>query len=140
MKAHFTIFATTALLFATAWTSPGYNNEPADVATVSVTKIQDAGFSFLRAHRQGKNILASWGLTSGDGIIGFQVQKTYEDPTDPYAYWEDVSALPCSGNRSYNATDNNVYPGYSNYRVVALKADGSSFVSGIATVRVVSRH
>ena len=139
MKANFSIIASTALFFATASTSPGYvNNEPGDVSTVSVTKIQDAGFSFFRTHRQGKGITASWGLTSGEGIVGFQVQKTYEDPSDPYAYWEDVMAVPCNGSRSYKCTDNNVYPGYSNYRVVALKADGSSVVSGIATVRIVS--
>lgn len=140
MKTNFSIFASTAFFFATAWTSPGYmNNEPVAGAKVSVAKVQDAGFSFFRTHRQGKGITASWGVTSGAGIVGFQLQKTYEDPTDPYAFWEDVMAIPCNGSRSYKGTDNNVYPGYSNYRVVALKADGSSVVSGIATVRIVSR-
>lgn len=139
MKANFSIIASTALFFATAWTSPGYlKTEAADVATVSVAKVQDPVFSFFRTHRQGKGITASWGLTSCEGIVGFQVQKTYEDPADPYAYWEDVMTIPCNGSRSYKCTDNNVYPGYSNYRVVALKADGSSVISGIATVRIVS--
>jgi hypothetical protein len=140
MKAHFSIVVSTALLLATAWTSPGHlNNEPAAIAKVADTKVLDAGFSFFRTHRQGKSVVASWGLTSGEGIVGFQVQKTYEDPTDPYAYWEDVSVLPYSGSRSYKCTDNNVYPGYSNYRVVGQRADGSSIVSGIATLRIVSR-
>ncbi len=140
MKAQFSIFGFSALLFATAWTSPGpVNNGPVDTNTVAVSKVQSAGISFFRTHRQGKGITATWGLTSSEGVVGFQVQKTYEDPTDPYAFWEDVTAVPCNGSRSYKHTDNNVYPGNSNYRVVVLKADGSSEASEISTVRIMSR-
>ena len=140
MKTNFSIFASTALLFATAWTSPDFmNNEPVAGTMVSVAKVQDASFSFFRTHRQGKGITASWGVTSGAGIVGFQLQKTYEDPTDPYAFWEDVSSAPCNGSRSYKCTDNNVFPGFINYRVSALLSDGSTIGSGISTVHIVSR-
>ena len=140
MKTNFSIFASTALLFAAAWTSPGYfKNEPADVAEVSVTKIQSAGFSFFRTHRQGKGITASWGANSSAGVVSFSLQKTYEDPSDPYAVWEEVSSTPCNGSRSYKCTDNNVFPGFISFRVTALMSDGSTIESPISTVHIVSR-
>lgn len=137
MKAHFSVLAFTTFMFATAWTSPGY---PLKEATeVKEAKVAEGDFTFFRTHRQGRGITASWGVSSGAGIVGFQLQKTYEDPTDPYAIWEDISSVPCNGSRSYKSTDESVFPGNINYRVVALKADGSSSASGLSAVRIVSR-
>lgn len=139
MKAQFSFFASTALLFAMAWTSPGFpTNGSDDKKPVAIKEKQSGDFSFFRTHRQGKGVTASWGVTSGAGVVGFQVQKTYEDPTDPYAVWEDVSSVPCNGSRSYKATDNSVFPGSISYRVSALLSDGNSIESGISTVRIVS--
>ena len=112
MKAQFSIFGFTALLFTTAFTSPGsVNTGSADGTTVSVAKAEDPGFGSIRAHRQGKGVTTVWDITSSSGVVGFLVQKTYEDPTDEYAMWEDVSSLSCNGSRSYKCTDNSVYPG-----------------------------
>ena len=139
MKAHFSVLAFTTFMFATAWTSPGYPiKESAEVKQAKVVA-EGGDFTFFRTHRQGRGITASWGVASGAGIVGFQLQKTYEDPTDPYAIWEDISSIPCNGSRSYKSTDNNVSPGSINYRVVAQKADGSSSASGLSAVRIVSR-
>ena len=139
MKAQFSFFASTALLFATAWTSPGFpTNGSADVKPATVTEKQSNDFSFLRLHRQGKGVTASWGLSSNAGVVGFQLQKTYEDPTDPYAVWEDVSSLACNGSRSYKYTDNSVFPGFISYRIVALLGDGTTAQSGVSTVQIVS--
>ena len=139
MKAQFSFFASTALLFAMAWTSPGFpTNGSADVKPVTITEKQSGNFSFFRTHRMGKGVSASWGVTSGAGVVGFQVQKTYEDPTDPYAVWEDVSSVPCNGSRSYKANDNSVFPGSISSRVSALLSDGNSIESGISTVSIVS--
>ena len=136
MKAKFSVLAFLTFLFATAWTSPGYQyNEPTPVTTVE----KPAGdFSFFKTHRQGKGVTASWGLSNEAGVVGFQVKKTYEDPTDPYALWEDVSSVPCNGSRSYKSTDSNVFPGNISYKIIVQRADGSSFESGISTARIVS--
>ena len=98
-----------------------------------------AGFDFIRAHRQGKGATITWALSSGDGVVGFTVQRTYEDPTDPYAFWEDVGAVANNPSRSYKHTDASVFPGSINYRVVAQFADGTSATSEIVSIKIVSK-
>ena len=74
MKAHFSVLAFTTFMFATAWTSPGYPIK--ETAEVKQAKVQEDGdFTFFRTHRQGRGITASWGVASGAGIVGFQLQK-----------------------------------------------------------------
>src|SRR5438477_10071592 len=81
------------------------------------------GFDFIRSHRQGKGATIDWAFTSGS-VTSFTVQRTYEDPTDPYSQWDAICNMPCNFSRSYKHTDENVSPGYINYRVVALMGDG----------------
>lgn len=139
MKLRTSIIGFAGMLITTAWTAPTPENEGiAGNASVTVNKEITGDFSFVRVHRQGKGITTTWGVGTGQGIVGFQVQKTYEDPNDEYAVWEDVCSVPYTGARSYKHTDNNVFPGYINYRVIALKSDGASLSSGVATARIVS--
>ena len=95
-------------------------------------------FGFFRAHHQGKNITASWGLTSDAGVAGFSVQRTNEDPNDPYSAWYGVASIPCNSSRSYKWIDENVLPGYISYCIVAVMNDGTTVPSEIITVRIVS--
>lgn len=112
---------------------------PENVSLQKVTNTAATDFSFFRTHRQGKNgITATWGVTSTVGLSSFYVQRTYEDPSDPYAYWETWDYEVCSGAKSYKATDSNVFPGFISYRVVAVMSNGSEFVSAISTVHIVS--
>jgi hypothetical protein len=142
MKTKFSFLALgTVLVIATAWTSPGYQFEASasDGRSSIVAESAAGDFSFFRTHRQGKGIAASWGLNSEAGTVGFRVEKTYEDPTDPYAIWENVEYVSCNGSRSYKSSDANVFPGNISYRVVAQKVDGTTVESGISTVHIVSR-
>ena len=106
--------------------------------SIKITKTQSTDFAFLRTHRQGKGVVATWGLISNNGVAGFLVQRTYQDPTDPYAMWDDVNSMSCSSSRSFKFCDENVFPGYINYRVVAVMEDGNSVTSEISGVRIVS--
>ena len=142
MKTKFSFLALgTILVVATAWTSPGYQYEtPASENGSSINAKPTSGdFSFVRTHRQGRGISVSWGLSTEGGTVGFKVEKTYEDPTDPYAIWENVDNVACTGSRSYKSKDENVFPGNISYRVVAQKADGTSVESGVSTVRIASK-
>jgi hypothetical protein len=103
------------------------------------TTASSAAFDFFRTHRQGKGITSTWGLSSDAGVVGFIVKKTYEDPEDPYSYWEDVCNVQCNSSRSYKCTDNNVSPGFVSYCIVAVMNDGSIIVSDYSTTRIV-RH
>lgn len=126
--------------------SPLKNIQSKDVAAVKSVRPSNAksvtasNFEFFRTHRQGKAaITATWGITApGNDVSGFVVEKTYEDPTDPYANWEMVSAVPNTGGRSFKCTDNNVFPGYISYRVAAILITGGSYVSPVSTVHIVS--
>lgn len=95
-------------------------------------------FSFVRSHRQGQGITISWGAHNYEGVAGFIVQKTYSDPGDEYAVWEEVAYINATAERTYRALDSMVFAGFNNYRVIAIMNDGSEVTSPITTVRIVS--
>ena len=137
MKTTFSAFAISAMLLSAVTFS-----DPIIVAdtkaTAKVEQVQSTSFDFVRTHRQGKGTVISWALSSDNGVARFSVKKTYEDPSDPYAYWEEAASTSCNGSRSYKAKDENVFPGFINYRVVAEMADGSTVESAVQTVHIVS--
>ena len=137
MKTTFSAFAISAMLLSAVTFS-----DPIIVAdtkaTAKVEQVQSTSFDFVRTHRQGKGAVISWAVTSSNGVARFAVKKTYEDPSDPYAYWEEAASTSCNGSRSYKAKDENVFPGFINYRVVAEMADGSTVESAVQTVHIVS--
>jgi hypothetical protein len=140
MKAQLILLAAAVIVINTAWMAPVKPESSTANAPVKVNEAKlNPTFSFTRAHRQGKNIVATWAISSNEGVLGFSVQKTYEDPTDPYAFWEDLCTVACNPVRSYKHTDTNVFPGYVHYRIVAQMSNGSSVVSETATVRIVSQ-
>ena len=137
MKTTFSAFAISAMLLSAVTFS-----DPIIVAdtkaTAKVEQVPGTSFDFVRTHRQGKGAVISWAVTSDNGVARFAVQKTYEDPSDPYAYWEEACSASCNGSKSYKTTDQNVFPGFINYRVVAEMADGSTVESAVQTVHIVS--
>lgn len=140
MKLKFSVFGFAALLITTAWTAPtSVETEKKVSSELTSTKPVEGNFSFVRVHRQGKGITATWGLQGDQSIVGFQVKKTYEDPNDEYAVWEEICSVPYTGARSYRFTDNNVFPGSIHYCVLAIRSDGSTLSSGIVSARIISR-
>jgi hypothetical protein len=95
------------------------------------------GFSFVRTHRQGKGAVVSWSFSSTNAS-GFSVQRTNEDPNDPYSVWIDVGSAACNSSRSYKCNDANPFPGLINYRVVALMNDGNTVISEVSTVKIMA--
>jgi hypothetical protein len=137
MKTHITLLAIAAVTINTAWIAPASSPVISQDKQAKVITVVEPGFSFFRVHRQGKNgVTATWGLTSNDGVSGFSVDKTYEDPTDEYAYWETVSSIPSTGARSYKCTDTGVYPGSITYRVTAYLNDGRAVISEMTTIQI----
>ncbi|MEO5946511.1 MAG: hypothetical protein ABIP79_06810 [Chitinophagaceae bacterium] len=96
-------------------------------------------FNSFRTHRQGKlGVTSTWDLSSESGIMHYELMRTYEDPTDPYANWEMVALTPVSNARSYKFTDSNVFPGYISYCVMAKMTSGGEVISPVSTIRIVS--
>ena|ERR1044072_7809720 len=128
-----TIFAFGALVFFSVAATP---------ATEKSTASKDQnrsfdGFSLIRTHRQGKGASISWSFLSSN-VSGFIVQRTNEDPYDPYSVWVDVSTVGCDMSRSYRCHDANPFPGLINYRVIAIMNNGGTITSDISTVRIVA--
>ena len=136
MKTQILILSTAVLL---AGTQGSFSSFTSVSKPAKVFSVQNAEFSFFRTHRQGKtDITATWGLVSINGVTGYIVQRTYEDPTDPYSNWENIKSIPCNPSSSCKYTDENVFPGQIHYRVVAQMEDGNSVTSEVSTVKIVA--
>ena len=96
-------------------------------------------FAFLRGHRQGKSITLTWGMVSNAGLVGFDIEKTNQDPSDPYSVWEDAGSVAGSDARSFKINDASVFPGQTHYRITAWYSDSRSSTSEIVTVKIVSK-
>lgn len=94
----------------------------------------------MRVHRQADGVMVTWTSSSQAGVAGYEVQRTYFDPNDEYAIWEQVSYSASANARNFKAFDASVYPGYISYRVVSISQDGSRSNSEIVTIRIVSRE
>lgn len=139
MKTQLSFIAVIVVAFCTISALPISENRNISTDKAEIKSQAATNFSFFRTHRQGKNgATSTWGMTTENGVVGFTLQRTYEDPSDPYSYWEEGCSMPCNSNRSYKWTDENVFPGYISYRVVANMNDGSTIVSETNTIRIVS--
>lgn len=139
MKTQLSAFAISAMIITTGISSVAAENSVNPTINVKAGYVQGPVFTSFSTHRQGKGIALTWSVESTAGVVNFTIQKTYEDVTDPYAVWEDVTSLPEDGSRSYKFTDDNVFPGFISYRITATLIDGTTVQSGISTVQIVSR-
>ncbi len=131
------LIATAVVVTSTAWIAPG-TSPVAKSKKQTISNTANTQFSFFRVHRQGKRgIAASWGLNSNNGVTGFALEKTYEDPNDEYATWEPVTAFPCGNERSYKHSDENVSAGIITYRVTAF-AGGNPVAIQHADIQIVA--
>ena len=139
MKAQLSLLAIGTLFLHSSWISPVMSHDPAPGQSVTTAgTVINPNFAFFRTHRQGRGVTATWGLTSNEGVTCFVVQRTYEDPTDPYAVWDDICLLPCGAARSFKHTDMTVFPGFISYRVIGYLQFGGSLMSAISTEHIVS--
>lgn len=135
----FNLSAALLLLVICSGFSKAPDNQPVNMQNVNHYSFVADGFDFFRTHRQGNNgITATWGFTASAVVTGFKVERTYEDPGDPYANWDIVTLMPFTNAKSYKCTDTGVFPGFITYRVTALYANGNQYVSPLSTVHIIS--
>jgi hypothetical protein len=130
-----------SLLFVVVVTTSSFTNNVTPVVSsedgINITSAL-AGFDFFRTHRQGKDgVTSTWGYTGG-GVTGYVVERTYEDVTDPYAYWETVALVQETGARSYKFTNTSITPGFISYRVKAMNGNNVVSVTDVSTVHIVA--
>ena len=139
MKTQLSAFAISAIIITTGFSPATSENSVDTKQKVKAEYVQSAVFTSFSTHRQGKGITLTWDVEASAGVLNFSIQRTYEDVTDPYAVWEDISSLPADGSKFYRYTDDLVSPGFVSYRIVALLSDGTTAESGISTVQILSR-
>jgi hypothetical protein len=130
-----------SLLLVVVVTTSSFTNNVTPVVSsedgINITSAL-AGFDFFRTHRQGKDgVTSTWGYTGG-GVTGYVVERTYEDVTDPYAYWETVALVQETGARSYKFTNTSITPGFISYRVKAMNGNNVVSVTDVSTVHIVA--
>lgn len=128
MKTLISYFAIAALIVASSFTIDTQQklNEHADQS--------NSTFSFFRAHRQAKGVAMSWAVSTPD-VVEFVVERSYDD-----YYFETAGTVSYSTASTYKFKDEDVFPGYVSYRIMAVKSDGTTELSDIERVRIVKRH
>ena len=102
--------------------------------STSVSASAQEVFSYIRCHRQAKNIVVTWGVTSTVGIDHFEVMHS-DDFGDTYNLLDQVAV---SGNR-YSFKHESVFPGYHYYYIKAVMTSGPAVESTVDIVRIVAR-
>src|SRR3569832_183453 len=112
------------------------SNNPVEKPNVKITPTFSSQFNSFHVHRQGQNgITSAWSITApGNDVSCFIVERTYDDPSDPYAMWDIVSNTPCTSAKSYKCTENNVFAGFISYRVTANLIAGGSYCTPVETI------
>ena len=137
MKAQLNVVAIAAMILSASWAGPVSSGSSSPEMQIKKASTPTPDFAFFRTHRQGRGVTATWGLDQNNGVDGFVVQRTYEDPGDPYSNWENICSVPCGSARSFKHEDMNVSPGMISYRVIGYLQGGGTIMSFILTERIV---
>lgn len=90
-------------------------------------------FSYLRTHRQAKNIVINWGTSSISGVHHFVIYHSeVGDLFDP------IAQVDPDGTLKYTFKQQNVFPGFHYYYIRAVMNGGASYTdSPVDVVRIV---
>ena len=121
------------LLALTTLSSFNYSPLPAKhLPGIKSNKVQEL-FSYLRCHRQAKNIVVNWGVSSVAGVNHFVVYHS-DDNGDFYAPLEEI--FP-DGSLKYTYKNETVFAGIHYYYIQAVMNAGPPVNSNIDVVRIV---
>ena len=90
-------------------------------------------FGTLRVHRQAKNVVATWSVTTNN-VVSFNIERSYDGE-----FFETTGSMDYNGTATYKYKDLGVFPGTIYYRITAIKADGTTECSPVESVRIVQR-
>ena len=90
-------------------------------------------FSYLRCHRQAKNIVVNWGMTSTVGVNHFVVYHSEDND-----FFAPIAEIPAGADSKYTFKHESVFPGYHYYYIAAVMNAGPAINSVVDIVRIVS--
>lgn len=91
-------------------------------------------FQKLNVHRQQQGIAVTWTMDNGTDILGFVIEKSYDN-----YYFEEAGTADFDISGRQHFLDTSFFPGYIYYRVIAVMADGTTQISDTVMIRIVSR-
>ena len=130
MKAITLLSALTLLCLVSVKSTPVIRDQSKST-TLSYSPNASDVFGAFHAHRQQNGIALQWNVTVND-VTDFAIERSYDG-----SFFETIDhCAPVAGAwNKYN--DNAVFPGYTYYRIKAIRADGSMEYSDIEVVRIV---
>ena len=121
------------LLFVSLQTFSGDTFAADEPAPVSAAKKVENVFRNFFIHREHNGVTLNWNVTSSS-ITSFVIQKSYDGE-----YFDDIDMDITTVGRWNRTTDNDVFPGYIHYRVIAILSDGTECCSPVQVVRIVRK-
>jgi hypothetical protein len=103
-----------------------------DQPPVTVNSSKQELFKYIRCHRQGKNIVINWGVSSISNVHHYEVY--HSELGDFYDRLQDVYA---NGSLKSTFIQNAVLPGYHYYYIKAVMNVGAPVDSPVDIVRIV---
>jgi len=89
-------------------------------------------FSYLRCHRQAKNIVINWGTTSINNVHHFVIYHS-----ELGDFFDPIGEVYPDGALKYSMKHELVFPGYHYYYVAAVMNAGPAVNSPVDVVRIV---
>lgn len=89
-------------------------------------------FSYLRCHRQAKNIVINWGVTASSGVDHFEV--FYSDDND---FFNSIAPVGSTSDLKYSYKHEGLGGGYHYYFIRAFITGGGVIDSAVDVVRIV---
>ena len=121
------------LMLLSVLSSFNYSSLPVKQLPVVQSNHVQEFFSYLRCHRQGKNIVVNWGVSSVAGVNHFVVYHS-DDNGDFFAPLDQV--FP-DGSLKYTYKNEAVFAGYHHYYIQAVMNASPPVNSTIDVVRIV---
>ena len=90
-------------------------------------------FGSFNLHRQHDGVSINW-TVSTNNISSYIIQKSYDGE-----YFDNVDLAVTSVGRWNRSIDNDVFPGYIHYRIIAVLNDGTECYSPVQVIRIVRR-
>ena len=110
------------------------DNSPKSPVVEKTVPYKQELFSYLRCHRQAKNIVINWGATSISGVDHFIV---YHSETGDQIDYAPIAEIFPDGTSKYSFKHGLVFPGYHYYYIAAVMNAGPTVNSAVDVVRIV---
>jgi hypothetical protein len=128
------IFSASFIAFTSFCFDPALNTPVASSQTaVNInTGNKQEQLAFFRIHRQAKNVVVNWGVTSPAGITGYTVERSYDGE-----FFDIINQFPNNNALKFSTKDESVFPGYIYYRIGCVMNNGSTMYSEVRVIRFV---